>query len=145
MALVRYRQGYTSGDLGRLEIQHDFLKACASQFITLGNIPNARAVIRTLEENLSTDLTGANIAWFMRQALLCKSEDIHFDTLPTEPRNIQNYSYAVPHIDEWLSMLNSTINPLDREIGYGDLDIVYCGWAGGYGATTGLDGAWYYE
>ncbi len=145
MALVRYRQGYIDGDLGRLELQHSFLSACAEQFITLGNIPNARAVIRTLSENLSTDLSSANIAWFLRQALLCRAENIHFSTMPCEPRNIQNYSYAVPHIDEWLTMLNSTINPLDREIGYGDLDIVYCGWGGSYGATTMLDGAWYYE
>lgn len=145
MAVVRYRQGYTDGDLGRLELQHSFLQACAEQFITLGNIPNAPAVVRTLSENLFTDLSSANIAWFIRQALQCRSENIHFYTLPCEPRNIQNYSYAVPHIDEWLEMLNSSINPLNRDIGYGDLDIVFCGWGGSYGATTGLDGAWYYE
>ena len=80
---------------------------------------------------------------FLRQALLCKKEDIHFYTLPAEPRNLQGYSYAVPHIQEWLDLLNEALNPYDREISRSDLNMVYCN-GSGYAATTMLDGEWYY-
>ena len=142
MCVVRYRFGYTTGDLGRIETQHAFLKACASQFISLGNIPHAKQVVNILAENLQTDLSAANIAWFLRQALQCRSDDIHFYMLPSEPRNLQGYSYAVPHIQEWLDLLNSALNPYDREIVASDLNMVYCS-GSGYAATTMLDGAWY--
>ena len=40
MWLCRFRSGYVNGDLDRIEVQHDFLKAAADQFLQLGSIPN---------------------------------------------------------------------------------------------------------
>ena len=143
MALVRNRIGYIGGDLERIEVQHAFLKACADEMIRLGNIPNARKIVELLGDHLQTDLTAANIAWFMRQLLQCRSENIRFFTLPAENRVLQGYSYAVPHIWEWLEMLNKYLNPFENELGYGSLNIVY--WDGQrYKGTVGLDGDWYY-
>ena len=145
MALCRYRVGYISGDYGRMDVQHEFLKACADQFITLKNIPHARAVAEILAENLNTNLTAGNIAWFMRQLLQCNSLDIHFYTMPSEGRLLQGYSYAVVNLYEWLDMLNSCLNPYDRELGIMDLNAVYTVWGGGYAGTQGyLDGDWYF-
>ena len=145
MAVVRNREGYIWGDLDRIDVQHDLLKACAEQLISLGNIPNARKIVELLDENLQTDLSAANIAWFMRQALLCKSEKVRFFTLPAENHNIHGYSYAVPKIWEWIEMLNSYFNPFETELGYGSLNIVY--WDGQhYEVTVGsLEGEWYYD
>ena len=143
MAVVRNRIGYTGGDLERIEVQHAFLKACAEQMIRLGNIPNARKIVDLLGENLQTDLSAANIAWFMRQMLQCKSENIRFFTLPADNHILQGYSYAVMDVWAWLKMLNEYINPYETEIGYGNLNIIY--WDGfRYGATVGFDGPWYY-
>ncbi len=145
MALCRYRIGYISGDYGRIDTQHAFIKACAEQFISMGNIPHAGAVIRILSENLKTNLSAANIAWFMRQLLQCRSEDIHLETMPSEGRILMGYSYAVPVLDEWLKMLNTRLNPLERELGMWDLNMVYCD-GSGYSGTQGyLDGDWYYQ
>ncbi len=41
MGLVRFRYGYMNGDLDRINVQHDFLKAAAEQFLSQGSIPNA--------------------------------------------------------------------------------------------------------
>ena len=144
MAVVRNREGYIWGDLDRIDVQHDFLKACADKMLSLGTVPNARKIVDLLDGNLQTNLSAANIAWFMRQMLLCRSQKIRFFTLPAENHNIHGYSYAVPKIWEWIEMLNTYFNPFEQELGYGSLNIVY--WDGKeYKATVGLDGAWYYD
>lgn len=145
MALCRYRVGYITGDYGRIDVQHAFMKACAEQFISLGTIPHARRVANTLAENLNTNLSAGNIAWFMRQLLQCRANDIHFYTMPSEGRLLMGYSYAVPRLYEWLDMLNASLNPFERELGMWDLNMVYCD-GDGYAGTQGyLDGMWYFE
>ena len=91
MGVVRFRSGYANGDLGRVEMQQKFLKAAASQFITLGNIPNISKVTQILGDGMDTNLSAANIAFFLRQALQCKSEDINFYTLPNSPDMVQGF------------------------------------------------------
>ena len=124
MAVCRYREGYITGDLGRIEVQHAFL---------------------ILSEGLKTNLSSGNIAWFLRQALQCKEENVRFDTLPADPKLLQGYSYAVPRLDEWLAMINADLNPYEEPITQWQLNLVYCDWMGHYYGTNGLDGEWYYD
>ncbi len=145
MTVCRYRESYISGDYGRIEMQHEFMKACADQFIRLGNIPHARTVIKILSENLDTNLSAANIAWFMRQLMLCISEDIRMYTIPSEPRSLMGYSYSVVMMPDWLTMINGLLNPLGREIGWQDLNLVYIN-GDGFGSTQGyFEGDWYFS
>ncbi len=145
MAICRHRQSYIEGDLGRIEMQHDFLRFAASQFISLGKLPNAAKALGILNDRLTTDLSAANIAFFVRQALLCKPENIHFYTMPTTPKLLQGYSYAVPTMEGWIDMINVTLNPYETEIGYGNLNIVYVDAEDRYHGTAGIDGEWYFE
>ena len=78
MGLVRFRYGYMNGDLDRINVQHDFLKAAAEQFLSQGSIPNASKVISILAGSMDTNLTAANMAYFARQLMMCSSEDIEF-------------------------------------------------------------------
>lgn len=143
MALVRYRAGYLNADIGRIEVQHKFLKACFEQFISLGNIPNVGKVIDILTESLDTDLSAKNIAYFMRQALMCKVEDITFNTMPNAAKTIGGYSYAVIVLYNWLDMINEYLNPYTQEITSADLDVMYND-IYGYGCTREVQGGWYY-
>lgn len=143
MALVRYRAGYASADIGRIEVQHKFLKACFEQFISLGNIPNVGKVIDILSASLTTDLSAKNIAFFMRQALMCNAEDITFYTMPNAPKTIGGYSYAVIVLYNWLDMINKHLNPYTQEITAADLNVMY-NEIFGYGCTREVQGAWYY-
>lgn len=144
MGLVRYRHGYPEGDIGRIRVQHDFLKACAKQFISLGNIPNAGKVIDILSESMDTDLSAANIAFFLRQALLCKSEDISFYTVPTTPKTLgEGYSYAVILVYDWLEMINEHLNPYSEPLTFGNINVMYSDYFG-VGCTGEVRGAWYY-
>lgn len=143
MALVRYRAGYASADIGRIDAQHKFLKDCARQFISLGNIPNLGKVIDILEEKLDTDLSVRNIAFFIRQTLMCSSDDINFYTMPIAPKTLGGQSYAVIVLYDWVKMINAYINPFTTEITTADLNVMY-NEIFGYGCTRETQGAWYY-
>ncbi len=144
MGLCRYRSGYVSGDLGRIEMQQNFLRASLEQFSSLGSIPNLMKAAEYLAGAVDTDLTAANMAWYARQALKCRGEDLQFETLPTESATVHKYSYAVVRLWDWLTMLNESFNPTDREITAADLDLVYRG-ENGFTGTQALRGAWYYS
>lgn len=143
MTLVRYRAGYASADIGRIDVQHKFLTACVEQFISLGNIPNIGKVMDILTESVDTDLTAANIAYFIRQGLMCKTEDIKFYTMPTAPKNLGGYSYAVIILYDWVNMINDCLNPFVDEITTGNLNVMYNDYFG-YGCTSEIQGGWYY-
>lgn len=143
MTLVRYRAGYASADIGRIDVQHKFLTACVDQFISLGNIPNIGKVMDILTESVDTDLTAANIAYFIRQGLMCKPQDINFYTMPNAPKNIGGYSYAVIVLYDWVNMINEYLNPFVDDITTGNLNVMYNDYFG-YGCTGELQGAWYY-
>ena len=145
MALCRYRVGYINADYGRIEVQHQFLKACADQMISLGTIPHARAIVQILGENLKTNLSTGNIAWFMRQLLQCRSRDINFYTMPSEDRVLMGYSYVLPRLWEWIDMINVTLNPFEQELGMGNMNFVYCSGTGYEGTQGYLEGDWYFQ
>ena len=143
MGLLRYRSGYPTGDLGRIDMQQRFLRACITQYAALGSVPNLMKAAEYLAGAVDTDLTAANMAWYLRQALRC-GDDLTFETLPTEPAMVHKYSYAVVRLEDWLTMLNVSLNPTEREITAADLDLVYRG-GNGFTATGELRGAWYYS
>lgn len=143
MELCRYRSGYVTGDLGRIEMQQRFLKACAGQLIDLGNIPNAARLVSLLSQGLDTDLSGANMAFFLRQLLRCRSEDVRFATAASSPCTVAGYSYAVLELEPWLQQLNERLNPYEAPIGADSLDLVTRR-DGRYVGTAELQGAEYY-
>ena len=145
MGLCRFRSDYANGDLGRIEMQHTFFKAAAEQFLTLGNLPNAAKVFSRIADGMDTNLTAANIAWFVRQAMQCSSENIHFYTMPGYGKMIQGRSYYVISPYYWLEMLNARLNPYETPLGYWNLNIVFEGENGEFTSTTEVQGPWYYD
>lgn len=145
MGVVRYRSGYANGDLGRIEMQQQFLKAVATQFIRLGNIPNISQVVSLLAKNMDTDLSAANIAFFLRQALLCNSEDINFHTMPNTPDMVYGLSYTFVELDPWLEMINQCLNPYNAAVTAANLDVVYKSGGTILSTSGNLRGSWYYS
>ena len=125
LGLCRYRSGYPSADLGRIGMQQRFLRACAEQFLTLGNIPNLGRVVTLLAENLETDLNAGSIGWFMRQLLRCPAENLHFATAPCESMLIYGGSYTVLELEPWLALVNESLNPYEQPIRPEELSLVY--------------------
>lgn len=126
MGVWRYRSTYVNGDIGRLDVQHDLLKAVVKQTLTLGNIKNLDRIIDIVDKRVETDLSSGNLAYFAEQFLKMKEEDITFETAPGNYAGMMNkLSYVFLYPEEWLACINQNINPYDVDITLQDLDIVY--------------------
>lgn len=144
MGVVRYRSGYPGGDLDRVAVQQSFLRAAAAQFVSLGSVPNLRALAQLLAEHTDTDLSAANVAFLLRQGLLCGGE-IHFAVMPNTPADVRGLSYTFVELAPWLEMINERLNPFDQPVTAANLDLVYRE-GGRVCASSGvLRGAEYYK
>ena len=140
--VMRFRMGndnsgYYNGDLGRIATQQDLLMTMASQFLKLGNIPNLNNAIQIFEDNVKTDLTANNIAFFVHEFLKLDKENIRFHTMPNRLTSIRGGSYLEVVLDEWIEIVDDYLNPFYQAITMDNLDILQENY--GYGAisTTG--------
>ena len=127
--LVRFRKnnngtGYLMGDIERVELHHDFLKAVAGQTLQLGNLFKIPEFVSIAQENLDTDLEGGYILWFVQQLMKLKEEDIAFYTLPVASGALyREEDYALVKERETLELVNETINPYIESRRTDDLDL----------------------
>ena len=122
----------------RIGVQQSFLKALASQMLTLGNIPNLGTLIDILVKNVDTNLTAANLAWFARQFLSCRMDDVSFQTMPIGSSNtINGVSFVSIGIDKWLALVNSSINPYLDEVTRSNVNILTSAGGGSFYSTNG--------
>ncbi|MEE0697035.1 MAG: LCP family protein [Oscillospiraceae bacterium] len=137
--VVRFRSGYPTADIGRIGTQQDFLMSVASQMLTLGNIPNLPTFIDIFEKYVTTNLSAANISFFARQFLMCKSEDIGFHTAPGNGGDsVKGNSYYSLYVDEWLEMVNECLNPYDQPVTTANVNILTHSYSSGFYSTTGV-------
>lgn len=144
MWLCRYRSTYVNGDIDRIAVQHDFLKAAAEQFLSLGSIPNVSKLANLLAENMDTNMTAANMAYFARQLLMCDSEDINFYTAPNTPRMVHELSYTFLDLYDWLELVNERLNPYSEPVTEAELELVYLH-GGSVCCTSQLKGMAYFS
>ena len=140
--VLRFRQntdgtGYPTGDIGRVETQQKFAMALAKQMLKLGNIPNLGKIIDIAMDNVKTDLTASNIAFFAQEFLKLSGDDINFYTVPYEPVYIKGGSYVSLQVQPWLTMLNDNFNPYYETISERNLDVLTFS-GGSFYATTGV-------
>ena len=125
LGLCRFRSGYASADLGRIDMQHRFLKACAGQFIEKGSIPNAVRVVEILADSVETDMSAGKIAWFLAQALRCPAENIRFHTAPNRLDTVGGFSYTILELEPWLQLINRCLDPYELPLTAADLNVVF--------------------
>ena len=129
LGVVRFRHntdgsGYPNGDLGRVATQQKFAVTVAKQMLSVGNIPNLAKVISIVTDNMKTNLSSGNLAFYAQEFLKLKSEDISFSTMPYEPVYIKGGSYVSCQLGPWIQMLNEKLNPYYQDITEENLDIL---------------------
>lgn len=138
MCVFRYRSTYADGDIGRLNVQHDLLKAMTKQLLTLGNIPNIKKLVDIYEENVITNLSAGNVMFYVQEFLKLKDESITFETIPANYNGNKNgMSYVFIHLDEWLTYVNTYLNPYTADVTAENVDIIYEDAGGNVVSTTG--------
>ena len=91
--VVRFRAGYASQDIGRMETQQKFLKAVAKQMLKVSNLGKLNDFVRIFQTYVDTDLTLGNLAWLGSEAISIGAENI---TSPTLPRYLERTRRLYP-------------------------------------------------
>lgn len=148
MQVVRFRDGpngYANGDLGRIETQQSFLKAVITQCLSISNVGRMKELTQVFKDNVTTNLTIGNLAWFGEKALSggLSMENVNFFTMPCTSGGVwsrsygQKLSYVLPKTDELVALINEHFNPYKDDLQKNELDIMYVSSDGTIASSTG--------
>ncbi len=118
--LLRFRSGYASADLGRINTQQAFLKEMVNQKLQLQYLPKAIPVFREITKNTETDLSMIDI---LRYALCFRDSDgVTFQsfTLPGSPKTIGGASYYICDSKSTAVLVETHFKSVDSSYVYGD-------------------------
>ncbi|MBO5930001.1 MAG: LCP family protein [Clostridia bacterium] len=92
--LLRYRKGYATGDLGRIDMQQAFIKEAVRQKLSFRYILKAIPVAKAISESVETDMS---VMHMLKYALKLRSSKLEFNThvLPGTPKTIGGVSYYI--------------------------------------------------
>lgn len=123
---VRFRYGYTQGDLGRVEAQKIFMSAFFKQFkekVSLSNIPG---LISDILQYVNTDMPLSDCVYFANQAMKIDFANVSMMSAQGKSTNYGG-SYFIIYREAMLMMLNKYFNVYTTDIPdqYFDVDRVF--------------------
>ena len=142
MEVIRFRKNNSGsislGDIGRTQIQRDFLTAVLKKCLTPEILLKLPTLAQIFMDNVDTDLTIGNILAFAQLAVGMDTEN----SVKLVPMPFYNVRYGGAAMvcaqqDELLEVLNDGLNPYADEIQDSDLQLMYQKSAGGFGVTNG--------
>lgn len=141
MQVIRWRKnntGSSGGDVARLEIQQEFLKAVAAECLKPATFLKIPELARIFTENVYTDLTVGNILAFAQMAYGMDPETgVSFETAPIAASFSYNGAALITlDGDGILEIVNDGMNPYQRDIEARDLQLVYRNSNGSFGVTN---------
>lgn len=151
MNLVRWRKNNDGtktegggGDVSRLDVQHQFLKAVLKQVLQLKNVTRISQLAELFGENVTSDLSIENLFWFGSQAILggLNVDDVEFVTMPygigSYPVNGDNRSFVYPLQKKLLTLINESLNPFVKDVTIRELDLMSVASDGSLRSSTGV-------
>lgn len=131
MQLVRFR-GYGDGDIGRVAVQQDFLKALIKECLSFKHWGKMKAYIELAMDNVETDLEFGSIVWFaanvmgLNEAPMLDMNNVNTHTLPgnyydgtwsrTFPNAIDRQSYVTIYPNQVVKLVNESFNPYKQKV-----------------------------
>ena len=144
MQVIRWRKnndgsGGAGGDIARLSIQQDFLKAVVKKCLQPAIVLKFTSLVNIFKENVDTDLTVGNILAFAEQAIgMDPATGVTFATAPLADSFKYNKAALVTlDVDGLLEIVNAGMNPYTREITREDVEIVVRRSDGTFTVTSG--------
>ncbi len=122
---VRYRAGYATGDVGRVEAREGFLAAVYSQILEKLTLTKALKIAGELLPAVTTDMSIADIAYFAGALYAVGSDNLFVKTLSGS--SVQNpktgaWIYYALNKRASLDDINKYMNSSKKEILYEDFD-----------------------
>lgn len=143
MQVIRHRKNndgsHSAGDVGRLSIQQDFLKAVVKKCLQPATFLKVPALAEIFAENVKTDLTVGNILAFAKSAYgMDPATGVSFQTAPLGG-NAWYKGAAMVTLDGpgILEIVNNGMNPYLEDIELEDLELIYKKSDGSFGVTNG--------
>ena len=121
LKVVRFRKGYATQDIGRMETQQKFLKAVAKQTLTVSNLGKIDEFVKIFQKYVKTDLTLGNLAWLGKEAISIGADNIEFSTLPSVWNDHDKFIHL--NKDDVLTLVNEHLNPYVEDRTADDLNI----------------------
>lgn len=144
MQVIRWRQnnhgvGGEGGDIARLSIQQNFLKAVVKKCLQPSTLLKMDSLVQVFKDNVATDLTVGNILAFAEQAIgMNPDSGVEFATAPVAD-SFRYVGAALITLDPQgiLDIVNTHMNPYNRDIELEDLEVVVRGSDGYFSVTSG--------
>ena len=119
LKVVRFRAGYASQDIGRMETQQKFLKAVLQQTLKLSNLDKVDDFVKIFKQYVETDLELGELAWLGKAAIDIGTDNISFSTLPGEWKK----PFIYVDSEAALQLVNEHLNPYVEDRVAEDLNI----------------------
>ena len=123
--------GFDGSDIKRTQMQQQFIVEAAKQILQVKNLKYLGSMVEVFKENVETDLSIGNLAWFAQKALeLDSANKVTFHSLPENfvecySRTQHNYqSYVTMKPSQLVSMINTYFNPYNSAISQSNLDLM---------------------
>lgn len=152
MGLVRFRR-YPEGDIQRVEVQQNFIKALIKECLSLKHWGKIKAYIDLAMKNVETDLELGSVVWFAGSVLgingvpALNMEDVYTCTLPgnygagtycrTFPNEKDPQSYVTIYPKKVVELVNERFNPYEQRVTTGMLDAMSILSNGDIASSTG--------
>ncbi len=101
---IRFRSGYPTADLGRIEAQHQFLSSAIEQMKKPQNIAKIPAIIKIASENINTNMQTKDMLRYLSDLPNINKDNIIMERVPGEAKYIDGLSYFVIDKEETQNM-----------------------------------------
>jgi LCP family protein required for cell wall assembly len=139
-----YKNEGGGSDIGRLNVQHDFLKAVLKQTLQIKNLTKINQLATLFGENVESDLSIENMYWFAVQAITggLNLDDVEFVTMPfsygSYVKGSTEYSFVYPNQSQLLTLINESLNPYVQDVTIKQLDLMSVASDGSLRSSTGV-------
>jgi len=105
LTFVRARHQFADGDFSRMKNQQAFIKAMVKQGLSLSSVIRAPNIIASISDNITTDLTVAQMVDLMGQFKGMKESDLDGTTVPSHSDYIDGTSWVIIEDDKLDAMV----------------------------------------
>lgn len=150
MQLVRFR-GYGMGDIQRVAVQQDFMKALIQECLSLKHWGKIKAYIDLALDNVQTDMSFGTIVWFaanvmgLNDAPMLDMANVNTHTIPgnylaeTWSRAVgSNQSYVTIYPNQVVKLVNESFNPYVQNVTTDMIDAMSILENGDIASSTGV-------
>ena len=102
----RFRSGYASADLGRINAQQMFVEALLDQKLKPKYILKAKDIFEEISENITTNIGVTDVVKLLPVVKALTGDNVTTYTLPGEPRTINGASYYIWNRTETDKLIN---------------------------------------